>query len=99
METPQDESAVGTPLLQDSHKPRLRRLEQVFSDRPLCFVTAYVEGRRAILANQPVFDAFQEFCFIGWSEDISLDASYSCQITSISSSLFLETSLMRFPGG
>ena len=65
METPQDESAVGTPLLQDSHKPRLRRLEQVFSDRPLYFVTAYVEGRRAILANQPVFDAFQEFCFIG----------------------------------
>jgi len=56
---------VGTPPLQDSHKQRLKRLAQVFSDRPLYFVTAGVEGRRAILANRPVFDAFQEFCFIG----------------------------------
>lgn len=59
-------SAVGTPpLLWVLRKPRLRRLERVFSNRPLYFVTTCVEGRRAILANQLVFDAFQEFCFIG----------------------------------
>jgi putative transposase len=56
-------SAVGTPPLQG--KQRLKRLDWVFSDRPLYFVTACVEGRRSILANQLVFDAFQQFCVVG----------------------------------
>ena len=54
---------MGTPPLQ--HKQRLKRLDWVFSDRPLYFVTACVEGRKPILANQRVFDAFQEFCCTG----------------------------------
>lgn len=62
MRTPEG-STVRTPPLH--HKQRLKRLDWVFSDRPLYFVTACVEKRRAILANQPVFDAFQEFCVVG----------------------------------
>jgi putative transposase len=54
---------MGTSPLQ--YKQRLRRLYWVFSDRPLYSVTACVEGRRRVLANKPVFDAFQEFCFVG----------------------------------
>ncbi len=54
---------VGTPPLQQ--KQRLKRLDWVFADRPVYFVTACVEGRRPALANKLVFDAFQEFCFEG----------------------------------
>jgi REP-associated tyrosine transposase len=56
-------STMGTSSLQ--HKARLKRLDWVFADRPLYFVTACVEERRSILANQRVFHAFQEFCFAG----------------------------------
>lgn len=56
-------STVGTPSLQ--HKQRLKRLDWVFFDRPLYFFTACVAGRKPILANQRVFDAFEEFCYIG----------------------------------
>src|SRR5262245_41110037 len=56
-----ERSAVGTPPLQ--HKARLKRLDWVFADRPLYFVTACVQGRRSALANELIFDAFQEFCF------------------------------------
>jgi REP element-mobilizing transposase RayT len=55
--------AMGTSPLQQ--KQRLKRLDRVFSDRPLYFVTVCVEGRRAVLTNQLVFEAFQEFCFAG----------------------------------
>ena len=54
---------MGTSPLQQ--KQRLKRLDWVFADRPLYFVTACIEGRRAVLANQCVFDAFQEFCSLG----------------------------------
>jgi REP element-mobilizing transposase RayT len=54
---------MGTSPLQ--RKQRLKRLDWVFSDRPLYFVTACVEGRRAVLANQLVFEAFQQFCLAG----------------------------------
>ena len=60
--TPGD-STMGTSSLQ--HKQRLKRLDWVFADRPLYFVTACVEGRRSALANQRIFDAFREFCFAG----------------------------------
>jgi hypothetical protein len=56
-------SAVGTPPLH--HRQRLKRLDWVFSDRPLYFVTACVEDRRPILANHGVFDTFHEFCVVG----------------------------------
>ena len=56
-------STMRTSSLQ--HKPRLKRLDRVFSDRPLYFVTVCVGGRRAVLTNQLVFEAFQEFCFAG----------------------------------
>jgi putative transposase len=55
--------AMGTSPLQQ--KQRLKRLDWVFADRPLYFVTACVEGRRHILANHRVLDAFQEFCRTG----------------------------------
>jgi len=57
-----EESTMGTSPLQ---KPRLKRLDRVFSDRPLYFVTACAEGRRSILANQKVHEAFREFCSVG----------------------------------
>jgi putative transposase len=55
--------AMGTSPLQQ--KQRLKRLDWVFADRPLYFVTACIEGRRSILANELVFHAFQEFSFEG----------------------------------
>jgi putative transposase len=55
--------AMGTSPLQQ--KQRLKRLDWVFADRPIYFVTACVEGRRPILANRRVLDAFREFCCTG----------------------------------
>jgi REP element-mobilizing transposase RayT len=63
--TANEKSAVGTPPLQKMRKPRLKRLDRVFADRPLYFVTAGTEGRRRFLANYGVYDAFREFCEVG----------------------------------
>jgi putative transposase len=42
-----------------------KAMDWVFADRPIYFVTACVEGRRPILANRRVLDAFREFCCTG----------------------------------
>ena len=44
-----------------THKPRLRRLDWVSACEPLYFITACAEGRRKILANPSVHDAFITF--------------------------------------
>ena len=58
-----EDSTMRTSSLQ--RKSRLKRLDWVFADRPPYFVTACVDGRRAVLNNKLVFDAFQEFCSSG----------------------------------
>jgi putative transposase len=58
-----EDSTMRTSSLQ--HKARLKRLDWVFADRPMYFLTACVEGRRPLLANHRVLDAFQEFCRTG----------------------------------
>ena len=41
---------------------RLRRLERLYVEHPVYFVTFCTENRRMILATQPIHDAFIEFC-------------------------------------
>ena len=41
---------------------RLHRLEQLYIDNPVYFVTFCTEGRKAFLAQQPIYDAFVQFC-------------------------------------
>jgi putative transposase len=53
---------MGTPPLK---KPRVKRPDRVFSDRPLYFVTTCIEGRRHLLANQRVSEGFRLFCTVG----------------------------------
>jgi len=43
------------------HKPRLRRLNWLYTDCPVYYLTACVEDRRALLANSQVHEAFIEF--------------------------------------
>lgn len=43
-------------------KPRLRRLEWVYTNSPVYFVTTCCEQRRALLCNEPVHQAFRNFC-------------------------------------
>jgi REP element-mobilizing transposase RayT len=52
------DAATGQPL----QKPRLRRLDWVFADHPIYFVTACTLNRRAILDSDLVCDAFRTFC-------------------------------------
>ena len=43
-------------------KPRLRRLDVVFADSPIYFLTACTWNRRAILSAVAMHKAFQTFC-------------------------------------
>ncbi len=43
------------------NKPRLRRLDWLYTDRPVYFLTACLEDRRALLANPQVHEAFIRF--------------------------------------
>jgi REP element-mobilizing transposase RayT len=47
---------------QSLQKPRLRRLDRVFVDSPIYFITACSVDRRPILDCEPVHDAFRTFC-------------------------------------
>lgn len=40
---------------------RLHRLEQLYVDSPVCFLTLCTENRKAILANEAIHKAFMEF--------------------------------------
>lgn len=51
----------GTPPLQ----PRLKRLDRLFTNHPLYFVTACTEDRKPILANARVHEDFRKFCQTG----------------------------------
>ncbi|OFV80482.1 MAG: hypothetical protein A3D93_01370 [Acidobacteria bacterium RIFCSPHIGHO2_12_FULL_67_30] len=42
-------------------KPRLRRLERLFSDCPVYYLTACTQGRRRVLADQEVHASFVTF--------------------------------------
>lgn len=60
-------AATGQPLQNGSHrqplqKPRLRRLDRVFVDSPIYFVTVCTWDRRGILAVDFVHEAFKTFC-------------------------------------
>jgi putative transposase len=44
------------------YKPRLQRLRWLFSDRPIFFVTAATQGRRRLLAQERLHQAFLTFC-------------------------------------
>lgn len=67
----QDEHSVrktggDTPPLQPLQRsPRLQRLERLFVNYPLYFVTACTEDRKPILANAKVHDDFRKFCQAG----------------------------------
>jgi len=43
-------------------KPRLRRLEWLYTDRPLYFLTTCVHDRRRLLDNESIHRAFMNFC-------------------------------------
>jgi len=50
--------------------PRLRRLERLFSNHPLYFVTANTEDRKPILDNPKIHQDFRKFCANGLERDI-----------------------------
>ena len=52
------DAATEQPL----QKPRLRRLDLVFVDSPIYFITACSVDRRPILDCDPLHDAFRSFC-------------------------------------
>jgi len=43
-------------------KSRLNRLEMLFEENPVYFVTANLQGRRRLLDNEPAHRVFCEFC-------------------------------------
>jgi putative transposase len=45
-----------------SRRPRLRRLDRVYSDSPIYFVTAGTYGRKELLHNADLCQAFVAFC-------------------------------------
>ena len=49
---------------------RLRRLDSVFNGCPVYFITACTNRRRRLLAQQEVFEAFQEFSRKGASRSV-----------------------------
>jgi REP element-mobilizing transposase RayT len=52
------DAATKQPL----QKPRLRRLDRVFVEPPIYFITACTVDRKALLACAEVHDAFRTFC-------------------------------------
>ena len=52
----------GAATEQPLQKPRLHRLDRVFVDAPIYFVTACTLDRRAILDCEAVHEAFRTFC-------------------------------------
>jgi putative transposase len=55
-----------TPPLQ----PRLKRLDRLFVNHPLYFVTTCTEDRKPILANATVHEAFRKFCEVGLTRGV-----------------------------
>ncbi len=47
---------------QPLQKPRLRRLDWVFADHPIYFVTACIFDRKSLLADTEIHQSFQDFC-------------------------------------
>ncbi len=43
-------------------KPRLQRLDRLFSDHPVLFLTACTHNRQRLLANTGIHEAFVSFC-------------------------------------
>jgi putative transposase len=51
-------TAVPEPM----RKPRLRRLDEIYQDQPLIFVTFCTYQRKKMLAQPAVHDSFRSFC-------------------------------------
>jgi REP element-mobilizing transposase RayT len=49
----------------DERPPRLKRLNRLFVNHPLYFVTACTEGRKSILAHAEIHDGFRKYCQAG----------------------------------
>lgn len=55
---------------QQDRVPRLKRLDQLFVDHPLYFVTANTDARKPILANPKVHEGFRMFCQNGLARGV-----------------------------
>jgi REP element-mobilizing transposase RayT len=58
------------PLQLPQRSPRLKRLDRLFTNHPLYFVTACTEDRKSILANATVHAAFRKFCEAGLTRGV-----------------------------
>jgi putative transposase len=54
----------------EGRPPRLKRLDRLFIDPPLYFVTANTKGRKPILANAKVHGDFRKFCEMGLTRGV-----------------------------
>jgi REP element-mobilizing transposase RayT len=57
-------------MIPEEHRPRLNRLERLFTHYPLYFVTACTEERRPILANPRMHESFRQFCDTGLTRGV-----------------------------
>ena len=57
-------------MIPEEHRPRLNRLERLFTHHPLYFVTACTEERHPILANPRVHECFRQFCEAGLARGV-----------------------------
>ena len=56
---------TADPQNEKPRKERLRRLDRIFADSPICFVTMCTADRRSILANPLVHQRFRDFANAG----------------------------------
>jgi len=64
---------MNSDALEGGHRPplqRLKRLDRLFTSRPLYFVTTCTEGRKPILANARVHEDFRKFCEAGLTRGV-----------------------------
>jgi REP element-mobilizing transposase RayT len=61
-----NQTGGGTP----PPPPRLKRLDRLFTSRPLYFVTTCTEDRKPILANSTIHAAFRNFCEMGLTRGV-----------------------------
>ena len=54
----------------EEHRPRLNRLERLFTRHPLYFVTACTDDRHPILANPQIHESFRQFCRAGLTRGV-----------------------------
>ena len=57
-------------MIPEEQRPRLHRLERLFTHHPLYLVTACTEERHPILANPRVHECFRQFCEAGLARGV-----------------------------